>query len=97
MTPKRKWDHPSDWLMEKIEEGRERDLRMLLNTILSALDGDTIQDLFQDDMSDDGYFTRLCDVEGCDELHAHFDTRRKLYVCSEHLTETQTTNEGETE
>jgi hypothetical protein len=63
-----RWDGPSDWLADKIQEHAhgERDVYMrlaemtsLCNSLAGALDEDTIQDLFQDEMTADGYFKSL--------------------------------------
>jgi hypothetical protein len=54
--PKYRWSHPTEWFAEKIAEGDESTLRGYLNALLSGLDGDTIQDAFQDEMETDGYF-----------------------------------------
>lgn len=60
MAVKYKWDHPSDWLTEKLngfEAGTEfGKLREFALAIAGELDGDQIQDLFQSDMDADGYF-----------------------------------------
>lgn len=59
MADKFKWSHPTEWLNDKIngyEVLQFHELRDLALAMASKLDGDTIQDLFQSDMHDDGYF-----------------------------------------
>lgn len=61
---KYKWDHPSDWLHEHIN-GHENleDLKRVARQLASQLDGDQIQDEFQDRMDEDGYFTPIVDED----------------------------------
>lgn len=53
-----RWDNPIDWLEWSVN-GMENphELRSVINTLVSAMDCDTVQDLFQSDMDDDGYFS----------------------------------------
>lgn len=58
--PHYKWSHPIEWLDHFIDSYAERpveDVLKLAKDLASKLDGDTIQDLFQQEMDDDGYFT----------------------------------------
>ena len=55
---KYKWDYPKEWLEEKIQKG-EFSSDEVLNDILSFVDNDTIQDIYQDEMDEDGYFIDL--------------------------------------
>lgn len=54
--PGYRWNHPSEWLSEKIGEWDEAELRSALFSLLCTLSEDDIQDVFQQEMSDDGYF-----------------------------------------
>lgn len=56
---KNPWESVHDWLMDKIlvtDTGCNYALRSIAEQLAKALDADTIQDLFQDEMKDDGYF-----------------------------------------
>ncbi len=61
---KYKWSHPAEWLNHKIDDSKEAsfavtELASMCRLLASKLDGDTIQDLFQDEMDEDGYFQEL--------------------------------------
>jgi hypothetical protein len=55
-----RWGHPSEWLNWKLTELAQADkldeILGIARELATAIDGDTIQDLFQSDMYDDGYF-----------------------------------------
>ena len=53
-----RWNNPGEWLNEKIERANGLELLALLTRIVSTMDFDTIQDLFQAEMDQDGYFQR---------------------------------------
>ena len=57
-----KWDSPGEWLSEKIQSLEVLDfykLKDIATSMLTVLDGDQLQDLFQDDMDNEGYFDDL--------------------------------------
>jgi len=53
-----KWDNPHDWLSWKRQTGELSDGE-ILNTLLCYIDCDDVQDAFQSEMSNDGYFKKL--------------------------------------
>lgn len=57
-----RWAHPSEWLVERLHRfAVNKDVEALHWTALElarTLDGDQIQDLFQDEMDADGYFKK---------------------------------------
>lgn len=64
--PRYRWEHPQDWFLETASallanptEGNTATLRGMLVCLVSTLDDDTIQDVFQADMDEDGYFQDL--------------------------------------
>lgn len=65
--PRYRWTHPIEWLNDKITELSQKDdvseLCSVARSLAEALDGDTIQDLFQDEMDEDGYFRPVPDEE----------------------------------
>lgn len=59
-----RWRSPGEWLEHHIDRLRDSgsdhaalDLAALARELGRRLDSDTIQDCFQDEMDDDGYFT----------------------------------------
>ena len=56
---KYKWDSPFEWLAEKAEDWDREQLLDTLTTVAGALDSDTLQDIFQDEMDQDGYFAEV--------------------------------------
>jgi hypothetical protein len=59
--PRHRWAHPSDWLdyyMEQDTHDRD-DIIQIAKALAGRLDGDSLQDLFQDEMDTDGYFKDL--------------------------------------
>ena len=57
---KYKWDSPLEWLIDKVKEMDENELRQEIIFIASGyLDYDTIQDIYQSDMDKDGYFDKI--------------------------------------
>lgn len=69
MATKYKWDSAGDWLDDKLNATKNEDaLRAFARDLASKLDSDTIQDLFQSDMTRDGFFEKVCadcDGAGC--------------------------------
>ena len=56
---KYKWSSPGDWLMQKAYEWDEATLRDEFKRLIPELDSDLIQDIFQQDMFEDGYFDEI--------------------------------------
>lgn len=52
------WKSVHDWLDEHIDNATtaDQELFSIAKSLARSVDGDTIQDLFQDEMEDDGYF-----------------------------------------
>ena len=55
-TPRYRWDTPYDWLTDKAREWERSALYNALESLARKTDSDTLQDIFQDEMTDDGYF-----------------------------------------
>jgi hypothetical protein len=55
-----RWENPHEWLLDRIARAaKEGDTAWLLVSIRATateLDADTVQDLFQTEMNEDGYF-----------------------------------------
>ena len=51
-----KWRHPLEWLYWKIASSGEDWLKEALKALATVTDGDTIQDVFESEMDEDGYF-----------------------------------------
>lgn len=55
-----KWDSPREWLDDKIDQlANQNDvngLTQILTDLLPNIDNDTIQNIYQDEMDEDGYF-----------------------------------------
>jgi len=64
MTRNYRWDSPHEWLRWKIDEALStnvRDTELVegyLRTLIPTLSADHIQDIFEAEMSDDGYFDK---------------------------------------
>ena len=58
---KYKWEFPGEWLQEKIQGWDEAELRSALLCMLDRMDNDDIQDIFQTEMDQDGYFEEISD------------------------------------
>lgn len=56
-----KWKNPHQWLIEHSRKFRRQPPALLgiIRRLARALDADTIQDLFQEEMKEDGYFDDL--------------------------------------
>lgn len=61
MTNERyKWANPFEWLMDYASRPEnQQELFSLLETCAQRLNSDQLQDLFESDMSADGYFDTL--------------------------------------
>lgn len=59
--PKFKWATPHDWLQDAWGEGDISESRLL--DLVLKMDADTLQDAFEKQMEDDGYFDDLNAVE----------------------------------
>jgi len=53
-----RWDSPQEWLEEHCRDADDAELRSVINELLSKLSADDIQDLFQTEMTQDGYFIK---------------------------------------
>lgn len=67
-----RWQHPHEWLAEWVEEVyKETELRWIIGQLASKVDPDSIQDLFQEEMDEQGYFEELDEygrpIDGDDE------------------------------
>lgn len=55
-----KWFSPHDWLLDKISRvDKTGELLDLIKPLIYKIDGDTIQDMYQTEMGNDGYFDSL--------------------------------------
>ena len=50
-----KWENPSEWLEDFLQSGAASPWSVI-NTLLTMISEDDIQDLFQSEMEADGYF-----------------------------------------
>ena len=51
-----RWENVGDWLHDRIANADEPWLRQAIRDLATVLDYDTIQDIFEDEMDEDGYF-----------------------------------------
>lgn len=62
-TPRYQWASPGEWLLDKIngmEAGTQfAELRQIATALVRLTDSDTLQDEFQDEMAEVGYFRDL--------------------------------------
>jgi hypothetical protein len=60
MATKYRWENPHEWLLDRIaraaEDGDNGWLLAAVRLMASRLDADDVQDLFQTEMDEDGYF-----------------------------------------
>jgi len=56
--PKYKWDNPLEWLTEKANSWEKSELYCEFMELARRMDFDTLQDIYQSDMSKDGYFEK---------------------------------------
>ena len=91
-----RWSNPQEWLSDKIGQLADKDemneIVTIAHSLMNMLDADQIQDGFQQEMTDDGYFTPtdLVQCSDCGDMvhkskltdpehHAVFD--REEQVC----------------
>lgn len=60
-APRYRWSHPYAWLKHASADWDRDRLLHELDRLALQHDSDTLQDLFQPDMADDGYFDPLPD------------------------------------
>lgn len=65
--PSYKWDSPASWLLDRINDADVVDLRGIARELTELVDNDSIQNVFQSDMSADGYFDDLDKASDEDE------------------------------
>ncbi len=57
------WDSPQEWLANKIEdltdENNILELHKICQHLFNLVDSDQIQELFQQEMDEDGYFKKI--------------------------------------
>jgi nitrate/TMAO reductase-like tetraheme cytochrome c subunit len=72
-----RWDSPHEWLRDKLNKlANDDEINEILSIAqqLSAhLDADVLQDLFQREMDDEGYFTAT-DAKTCSDCGGNFDS-----------------------
>ena len=64
MEKKYRWDTPTEWLIEKIEDSN--DMTKIISIcfeLIEHVDTDIIQDIFQDEMDEDGYFDEIITIK----------------------------------
>jgi len=55
-----KWNSPHEWLLDMARSlDNPAELVSLIGALAGRLDSDSIQDLFQDEMDQDGYFNEV--------------------------------------
>lgn len=86
--PRYHWSHPSEWLDHYLEQDTHDrdDLIRIARALAGKLDGDQIQDEFQDEMTEDGYFIDLNKLDTA-----------KCPDCATLLTDATTITVGDTE
>lgn len=47
---------PAHWLIEKLPDYTPNELRMIIKALVHLVDSDELQNEFQSEMEDDGYF-----------------------------------------
>jgi hypothetical protein len=52
-----RWTSPAEWLVDKAESMDRESLIATISELAFKHDSDTLQDLFQSEMDEDGYFT----------------------------------------
>lgn len=60
-----RWDSASEWLLEKVREKSDDPsyLMGVIDCLIDKVDSDDIQDIFQSEMDEDGYFNEENDNE----------------------------------
>lgn len=61
MAIKYRWQSAHDWLFQKSESWSREELFSALQALALQCDSDTIQDLFQTEMDQDGYFEEMAE------------------------------------
>src|SRR5215469_8923213 len=74
--PRYKWDSPFEWLKEKADCWPAETLYKSLMDLAVQVDSDTIQDLFQTMMEEDGYFRDLDNPDAMSPIP-------KVFFCSD--------------
>lgn len=60
---KYKYEHPYEWLREYVSNIKdEQTLKSIIFSLMSKCDGDMIQDIFQNEMDNDGYFDEIITI-----------------------------------
>lgn len=54
--PKYKWNSPYEWLENKVKEWTPEQIKVEFLDLAQGTDSDTLQDIYQVDMYEDGYF-----------------------------------------
>ena len=80
-----RWASPFHWLNEKMHEWTAAEVRNALHVVAASVDYSTLQDIFQREMDEDGYFEEvvmvfcpgsgLKDCEDCNHRPDHALTR----------------------
>lgn len=55
-----KYDSPAEWLMIAAKEWDTIKLYNAIGCLVDHIDSDKIQDIFQQEMDEDGYFDEIC-------------------------------------
>jgi len=64
MEKKYRWDTPTEWLTEKIENSNDMTkIISICYELIEHVDTDIIQDIFQDEMDEDGYFDEIITIK----------------------------------
>ncbi len=78
--PRYQWRYASEWLQDKVDAlaaaGNNAELKGIIDALMGKLAEDDVQDLFQHEMSEDGFFRDLnlcpdCDTPLTDETTNH--------------------------
>lgn len=59
MSKRYRWHSPGEWLDTKLNEWSPEEVKKAAETMARKLDSDTIQDLYESEMTEDGYFEPL--------------------------------------
>ena len=61
-----RWGNPAEWLADWIDNAGSMELLIMLRTVTAGMDFDTIQEHFQSQMDQDGYFQEREDTNVAD-------------------------------
>ncbi|MDR4483850.1 MAG: hypothetical protein R3B95_11665 [Nitrospirales bacterium] len=76
MAHKYQWDCPYSWLAEKSQEWEIERLKVEFLALAALLDSDTLQDQYQSEMDNDGYFEPIGNSkEGSDDAKDYSNFR----------------------